>query len=105
MEHQQHVLRQPRIRLEHMAFHRGAPGANDRLEPAPVVPLGLLQQEQMAGILGAALYEVLFGLWRVQKLLAALPQEADRSKRVQEDFGGLAVSLQAAGYVSGSASP
>src|SRR3989442_11960799 len=105
MEHQQHVPRQPRIRLEHMAFHRGAPGANDRLEPAPVVPLGLLQQEQMAGILRAALHEILLSLRRVQKLLAALPEEADRNERVQEDFGSLAVGLEATGHVSDSASP
>src|SRR5206468_13035310 len=105
LEHHQHVLRQPRVRLEHMALHRGAPGANDRLKPAPVVPLGLLQQEQMAGILWTALYEVLLGLRRVQKLLAALPERADRNERVQEDFCGLAIGLYAAGYLRGRASP
>src|SRR5207245_6898489 len=97
MEHQQHVLRQPRVRLEHMALHRGAPGANDRLKPAPVVPLGLLQQEQMAGILGAALYEVLLSLRRVQKLLAALPETAVRNERDQEDFSRLEIRRYATG--------
>src|SRR5207244_11214813 len=98
-------LRQPRIRLEHVALHRGVPGANDCFKPAPVVPLGLLQQEQMAGILWTALYEVLLGLRCVQKLLATLPEKTDRNERVQEDFRGLAIGLEAAGYLRGSASP
>jgi len=59
----------------------------------------------MAGILRATLYKIRFGLRRIQKLLAALPEKTDRNECVQEDISGLAVSLEAAGYVSGGVSP